>query len=207
MWNLYFYTPTLDLKIFLLINHYLKNPFFDWLMPIISNNLVWGSIILSYLFYLLLTRQKNKIFYILIACLLIGLCDWSANLPKKKLARIRPLNALKGCHFFEDNHWQTRSANFIPTKKRGTSFPSAHAANSWLAYLLLSFRFKKLKKILWPIPLAVGYSRIYLGKHYPLDILGGYIWGTLFFVLFLVLYHFGEQKYGQTNWFKRIFKS
>lgn len=78
------------------------------------------------------------------------------------------------------------------------SFLSGHASNSMAAaffvYTVLKSRVKYIEIIfLWPLVFA--YSRIYLGLHYPGDILAGYLWGALMALLVLKLYVLLRDKY------------
>jgi undecaprenyl-diphosphatase len=57
------------------------------------------------------------------------------------------------------------------------SFPSAHAANSTAAATFLAVRFPRLRPILI-LPAIISYSRVYVGVHYPLDVLGGAALGS-----------------------------
>ncbi len=71
------------------------------------------------------------------------------------------------------------------------SFISGHASNSMAAAFFLFMVLKPYLKymgliFLWPFVFA--YSRIYLGLHYPLDIICGYLWGILMAILMLKLY-------------------
>jgi membrane-associated phospholipid phosphatase len=59
------------------------------------------------------------------------------------------------------------------------SFPSGHAATSLAAATILSFAFPRLAPILLVLAAAVGFSRVYVGVHYPLDIVGGAVLGVL----------------------------
>jgi len=58
------------------------------------------------------------------------------------------------------------------------SFPSGHAATSFAGAAILSFAFPRLAPIMLVLAAAVAFSRIYVGVHYPLDIVGGAVLGV-----------------------------
>ena len=59
------------------------------------------------------------------------------------------------------------------------SFPSGHAATSFAAATMLSFAFPRLRLPLVLLAAAVAFSRVYVGVHYPLDVIGGAALGVL----------------------------
>jgi undecaprenyl-diphosphatase len=59
------------------------------------------------------------------------------------------------------------------------SFPSGHAATSFAGATILAFAFPRVAPLFYVLASAVGFSRVYLGVHYPLDIVGGAVLGTL----------------------------
>jgi undecaprenyl-diphosphatase len=66
----------------------------------------------------------------------------------------------------------------VPVPNDG-SFPSGHAATSFAGATILSFAFPRLALPLLLLAAAVGFSRVYVGVHYPLDIAGGAAIGAL----------------------------
>jgi undecaprenyl-diphosphatase len=106
-----------------------------------------------------------------IACLFLLLTVFSADLLsthiiKPFIGRERPCRALS----------ETRK--LIPCGP-GQSFPSTHAINNACIAILLSLLFPFMRVPLCIIAFLIGYSRIYVGVHYPLDVLGGFIIGSL----------------------------
>ncbi len=128
-------------------------------------------LILLYLVYKKIGIRPTLLVLLSVAFLLL-VTDQTCNLFKYSFQRLRP------CNNPEIN-------SFIRIVKLSNSFSffSGHAANSMAT---MSFLFLILKKyyrfafLLFLFPLIFAYSRIYLGLHYPLDILTGYLVGASF---------------------------
>lgn len=63
----------------------------------------------------------------------------------------------------------------VPTT---ASFPSGHAATAFAGATVLAFAFPRLVPVFFGLAAAIGFSRVYLGVHYPLDVVGGAIIGA-----------------------------
>ena len=178
----------LDRSVFLYLNN-LGSEQWDGLWLLITKQLNWIPVFLIF-FYLIFKHYgwRHALLIILMVSLLILITDQTTNqLFKYRFERLRPgsdpaleglMRAVKTSHTF--------------------SFISGHASNSMAAcfflYTILKSRVKYIRiMFLWPLIFA--YSRIYLGLHYPGDILVGYIWGILMALLGLKLYKFLREKY------------
>lgn len=67
----------------------------------------------------------------------------------------------------------------IGGRPQGQSFPSGHAANSFAAACVLSRLAPSGQPVWWALAILIAYSRVYLGVHYPLDVVGGAIVGLI----------------------------
>lgn len=163
----------LDRKLFLSIN----GAHTAWLNPImeaISGQIMWVPYIALIIWYV---KQKYSRYlfgcFLLLFGLVVAASDvTSSYILKNIFQRLRPcrLDELKPL------------INMFGQRCGGKfGFVSSHAAN---AYALVSFTHLALELkgkwtlVLWILPIIVGYSRIYLGVHYPGDIIGGWIVGV-----------------------------
>jgi undecaprenyl-diphosphatase len=173
----------LDTKIFLLLNGW-RAEWLDPLMVAISGKYTWIPLYLMILI-LLLWRFKKKSWFLLLAfVLLVFLTDkTSVHLFKNIFERLRP------CHDPAIAHL----VNTVDGRCGGQyGFVSSHASNVFglalfITWLLArgSWRWVSVVMFLWAT--MVAYSRIYLGVHYPGDVLGGAILGMLMAGLVIIL--------------------
>ncbi|WP_166920448.1 phosphatase PAP2 family protein [Flavobacterium poyangense] len=162
----------LDTNLFVYLNG-LGSETFDKLWLIITNQLNWTPLFLL-IFYLIYKKigGKQTLYLLLFIAVLIAFTDQTTNLVKNTVQRLRPCNNPDINSFIR-----------VVQVRKSFSFFSGHAANTMAVatflYLVLKRHFKYLGFLfLWPLVFA--YSRIYLGLHYPGDILTGYFVGAVF---------------------------
>lgn len=147
---------------FRLINGSLRNQFFDLLMPFVSNKWNFALPVAVLLIYVLLFRPKRDRIIVVSAIAVILLTDETSQLLKDLFQRTRPFHPLRDT---------TRLVSF--------SFPSNHASNMFALATFLSYNYSRSGLLCFSAAALVGYSRIYVGSHYPFDVLGGALWGVL----------------------------
>jgi membrane-associated phospholipid phosphatase len=171
----------LDTSLFYFINHSLSNKLFDWLMPLLSG----GNGVMQFFVPLAVLAALTAVFFgnararlcVLMLVLVVALGDpLIINTIKHLVMRPRPCIALS-------------DANVLVGRTNSGSMPSAHAAN-WFAATMIVYLFNRKKRWL-TIPtlcmaIAVSFSRVYNGVHYPGDVLAGAILGAGYAVALVV---------------------
>ena len=160
-----------DVQLFLTLNG-LHSPFWDPIMVFASGKLTWIPLYLAIIYYLYRKNQWRFLWILLGVGLAIALADLtSVHLFKNVFQRLRP------CH----NPDIKEMVNLVTGRCGGKfGFVSSHAANSFAVATLLLLSVKEkwftISILVWAA--VVSYSRVYLGVHYPGDILVGSILGV-----------------------------
>ena len=155
-----------DLTAFHYLNGIWTNPFFDWLMPIVTTQKNWVPLLIVGWFFLLLGFSGRFRRLALMLALVVTISDvTSSRLIKPIFSRQRPC-----CSAIEKR--------LLVGCTKSKSFPSSHAVNSaavagfiwletgWAIGLPLTL-----------LSILIAYSRVYVGVHYPLDVFAGFLIG------------------------------
>ncbi len=147
----------------------------------VTNQFHWSPLFAFLLFiFFYKFGWKNALILILFVAAMIAFSDQFTNMIKHTFERTRPCNEETLVGLIRD----------FTYKPRGFSYYSGHAALSTTFTVFTILILRKHSKWIYLFvlfPLIFGYSRIYLGVHYPLDILSGYIAGIMFGCLFYKL--------------------
>ena len=151
----------------------------DEVMILISSKWFWIPLYI-YIIFLIYKNFKSDFYKILIAlALLIFLADFgSVHFFKEVFERDRP------CHILDGVRLVDRCGGPY-------GFVSSHASNCFAIAFFISLLLRSNKVFFWIFNWAVivGLSRIYLGVHYPFDILGGMFWGLFVSLLVYKFYN------------------
>jgi undecaprenyl-diphosphatase len=183
----------LDETLFLFLNAR-HSPLFDYLMWLFSDKLFWLPLYVWFLWILYRHFPKHYWTILVSVTLMIVVSDQFCNLVKDSTLRLRPS---------QEPHLQAM-VHIVNNYRGGTyGFYSSHASNSFaLAFFLIILASRKHVYVI-PISLLyallTSYSRIYLGVHYPGDILAGAIMGILIGTGFAVAHNKLRTRFLTTN--------
>ncbi len=157
-----------DAAFFHFINSSLGNPVFDTLLPWFREKWFWMPVYLFVAVFAVLNFRRRGWIILLGLMLAAGLADFtSSTLVKKNVQRLRPCNDVE---MFEQLQLRVPCGG-------GYSFTSSHAANHFAAAVFLIGMFGSLARWLWPVALTwaglIAFSQVYVGVHYPGDVLCG----------------------------------
>lgn len=162
----------LDQELLLYLNSF-TSPLFDNFFWVVTSKSIWFPMYAFFLYVIFRNQGVKGIITVLAMALMVLLCDQiSTNIFKEGFERLRPSHdpSIQGL------------VDLINGKRGGKyGFVSSHATNSFglavFSILLFRYRWYTVFILFWAA--LNSYSRIYMGVHYPGDILGGMILGSL----------------------------
>jgi len=158
-------TDTMLLELF---NRSAANPLFDFVFPFITDSSNWFLPLIVFYIYLFRDdwRRALKAFLIAVVCLVLTDAV-AAQIIKPVVGRTRP------------SHELADMVRLLVGKGGKYSFPSNHAANSMAFAIVTGFFYPQMRRWLFIIPILVGFSRVYVGVHFPGDVMAGALFGYL----------------------------
>ena len=167
---------TIDRAIFRFINNSLSNSIFDFIMPVFDETKYFIPILLLPWLFAVFYDKKNRWKLAVLIPLAIILVDQSGLFLKKTILRPRPWAGLDPEMV---NH-------LVEQKGRNYSFPSNHAANTSALAMVFSSIYNPFKYLFWGLATTVMFSRVYIGVHYPADVITGCLLGTIYGWILLI---------------------
>jgi undecaprenyl-diphosphatase len=176
-----------DTALLLMINQGTANGLFDLVMPFLSNQ---GYLLVLPFFLILLFRSCRQppgrpsprflLSLFLLCCAAVLCAELAEYVLKNAIGRIRPCRVIEGIRL-------------ITACPRSYSMPSGHALSSFafaapLFLLCRPFAGKALRTYPVLLAAAIAFSRVYLGVHYPSDVLTGGLLGALIGSLLALLF-------------------
>jgi len=180
----------LDTHLFLFVNRSLANPVFDWLMPILSGgngvkNEFIGLAVAIGVTLLCFGNRRLRLCVLLTTLIVANNDGLICNTIKHAVGRPRPFVVLPEARVYGmvDQGYVPPQINesdvdMAANKSSRNSMPSSHASNWFAATMVLFLFYRKSLRFMLPMALAVSFSRVYNGVHYPSDVLAGAILGA-----------------------------
>lgn len=163
-----------DVTLFYQINQIWTHPILDTLLPLFRNKVFWTPLYLFLAALFLMNFKRKGLWIILSLVTTVVVSDFvSSKIVKPLVKRERPCN---------DVELQPYVRNLVNCGS-GKSFTSSHATNHFAIAVFLATIFGRRRRWIWFVGIfwagLISYSQIYVGVHFPIDILGGAILGTI----------------------------
>ena len=159
----------LDISLYVLLNQTLTWSVLDVVMPVLTdlNHLLVFRILVIGLVVLAIWKGGDRGRRLVILLIIAVTVSDQVNsvLLKEWFGRLRP------CHDLFD-------ARLLVDCGGGKSFPSSHAVNAGTIAVVISFFYPRAMWGMFALAFLIGYSRIYVGVHYPSDVMAGWLLGS-----------------------------
>ena len=159
----------IDSALFVVLNTRLTHPVLDSVMPFVTHQENWYPVLVGLWLALIIWGGRRGRMAAVALIIAIALTDQIAcSVIKPLVGRVRPCNALTPAE-----------CRLLVGRSSAMSFPSAHAANSFAMATVVSWKLRRFAPLLYFFAVLVAYSRVYVGVHYPIDVLAGAVLGAL----------------------------
>lgn len=165
-----------DRHLFYLINGKWTNSFFDSTMPFLRAPHMWVPLYIFLIIFVLVNYKSNRIWWLVFFGGTAIICDFiSSDIIKENIFRLRPVN---------DETLIPAARSLLAYKPSSSSFTSSHAVNHFglatFFYFTLKESIGKWATLFFVWAFLIIYAQVYVGVHFPLDVLCGAILGILF---------------------------
>lgn len=170
---------SIDRSLFLFLNTCFAHPLLDILFKNSTEARFWIVPGLAAAAFFIVKKKKQALVILGISIVLVAITDsFAARVLKPLFERPRP------CH----PEFLIEGARFLSGMKKSFSMPSVHAVNIFAQAMMLSMFFPRWTPVYFTFALFIGFSRIYVGVHYPGDVLVGALVGILIAMTIVIAY-------------------
>lgn len=171
----------LDTALFFFLNRDCQNWLFDLIMPVFTHRMKIIVIPFLLLFFMKEKREALVIFGISFVSLLLA--DGTSHALKELIGRERPCNSFQNVHL-------------LVGCSQSFSIPSGHASNAFaFAAPFLFMTRDRLRYVFLGIAVFVSLSRVFVGVHYPSDVIAGVAVGILSSMVVIGIYRWAEKRF------------
>lgn len=161
----------IDVKLFYLLNTKLTSSLLDAVMPFVTLKTNFSYAIVLVAVFALIPGGRKDLRGVGLAVAVVVVSGLTAEFLKDVILRTRPCHALEGVRLL--------------VKCSSThSLPSGHATYVSAGMVFLSIRYRRYWPFFMAFAFIVAYSRVYVGVHYPFDVLSSAFFGAVFAILF-----------------------
>ena len=182
----------IDNIIFQLININLNYPLFDSFFVFFHDfhkNLMFIIPLLTLWFFSIFKDKKRRLALVILIPLAITITDQIGSYIKDYKLRDRPYMAIESNKInLLVKVSQNEDGSYKQTQSSQKSFPSNHSANIWALSLIVGYLYSNVKTYFIILASLISISRVYIGVHYPLDIIFGAIIGISVSSLLIKIY-------------------
>lgn len=170
-----YWFENIDRRLFYAINTGTANDFFDQLMPFLRNSFAWAPLYLFIILFVIINFKKTGWIWLLFGICTIACTDLTgARIFKALFERLRPCQEVEMIGYVR---------LVLGRCSSGYSFVSNHAINHFGLAAFIFFSSHKYLKYCWVFFIwaaLIGFAQVYVGVHYPFDVVSGALLGCLF---------------------------